>query len=415
MIDPIDPSLTDWSSLDTPCFVFDEPELRANLQDFDGALKQAWSPLARVAFSTKTNPCGWVLDVVREEGCMAETVSADEFDVALKHGFAPQDVIFNGQVKPRDWLEYALANGTIINLDSARDTQWTLEWAKEHPGQAHVGVRANIDLNEYFPGETITGDRGGRFGYGYKNGELARVVQQLRDGGVDVCGLHTHVTTLSRTVEVYKTLATIASEIITELGLDLRWVDMGGGYFGGGKKNEGAYERYANAMSDILRKVVDPQKCALYVEPGGAIVSTPARYVGKVVDVKDTEIDRFVTCELSRLNIDHELKKTSYPMHVLRPDGTPKEQGKASADAPLLKRQVLCGFSGLENDRLCVLEDWPELHMGDVIYIDYAGAYSMCFTPEFFIEFPPAVYKRDAQGVCTVIRPTSRPHAPSAK
>ena len=50
MIEPIPFEATDWASLDTPCFVFDEPELRENYCDFDRAVKAAWSPLARVAY-----------------------------------------------------------------------------------------------------------------------------------------------------------------------------------------------------------------------------------------------------------------------------------------------------------------------------------------------------------------------------
>ena len=87
MIEPIPFEATDWASLDTPCFVFDEPELRENYCDFDRAVKAAWSPLARVAYSIKTNPLPWVLGVARTAGCMAEAVSGEELAVALECGF----------------------------------------------------------------------------------------------------------------------------------------------------------------------------------------------------------------------------------------------------------------------------------------------------------------------------------------
>ncbi len=411
MIEPIPVGLTDWTQLQTPCFVFDEPELRANFSDFDQALKRAWSPLAHVAYSVKTNPFGWILDVAREQGCLAEVVSADEFALALEHGFTPSQVVFNGPVKPRDWLEYALANGAYVNLDSVRDIAWTCAWSRKHPGQAHVGVRANIELERFIPGETITGERGGRFGFCYENGELARVIGQLREAGVDVCGLHMHVTTLSRSQRAYEVLAQHAVRIARENGLALRYVDMGGGYYGGGMRNDGAYERYAETMASVLRQAADPATCTLLTEPGGAVVCTPARFVGRVVDAKDTTVDRFVTCELSRVDIDHEMKKTSYPLHALTRGGTPKDPGSATG-ARTLPRQVLCGFTCMESDRLCVLRDWPELEVGDVLYIDFAGAYSMSFTPGFFIEHAPAVYRRGADGACTLLRGNGRPPAP---
>ena len=63
MVDPTPLSATSWGKLDTPCSVFDEPELRANFADFDRAIKDAWSTLARVAYSVKTNPLPWILEV----------------------------------------------------------------------------------------------------------------------------------------------------------------------------------------------------------------------------------------------------------------------------------------------------------------------------------------------------------------
>ncbi len=418
MVDPIPLGLTDWNALETPCYVFDEPELRANFSDFGHALEKAWSPLARVAYSVKTNPFPWILSVARDEGCMAEVVSADEFSLALDQGFDAREVIFNGPVKPRAWLEYALGAGATVNLDSVCDLEWTLAWAKDHPGQASVGVRANIELERFCPGETITGTRGGRFGFCYENGELGRAITRLRLGGVDVCGLHMHVTTLSRSQRAYQVLAEHAVRIARENDLDLRWVDMGGGYYGGGMRNDGAYEAYAKTMADVLRQAADPARCALFVEPGGAVVCTPGRYVGKVLDAKPTTANRFVTCELSRINIDHEMKKTRYPLHVLDPQGQAKDKARlaegeqALAGSPVEGRQCLCGFTCMESDRLCELEGWPRLEVGDTVIIDFAGAYSMSFTPGFFIEHAPAVYARDDKGACTLLRPLATPQPP---
>ena len=433
MIDPIPQDATAWGALDTPCFVFDEPELRANFDDFTAALRAAWSPLGRVAYSVKTNPLPWILQVAREQGCLAEVVSGDEFALALSCGFDPRDVIFNGPIKPRAWLEYALAHGTIVNLDSVRDVAWTIAWAAEHPGQAHVGVRVGVDVEKFCPGETITGENGGRFGFCYENGEAARVIGELQAAGVDVCGLHMHVTTLSRSQHVYEVLAQHAVDVVRTCGLTPRFIDMGGGYYGGGKRNAGAYDAYASAMAKVLRTAVDPASCALYVEPGGAVVCTPGRYVGRVVDAKDTSHDRFVTCELSRLNIDHEMKKTSHPIHLLDEHGErelvgvgapvdvrgaggearPGAGNPGRAERRVLARQVLCGFTCMESDRLCVLEDKPELAVGDVLLIDFAGAYSMSFTPGFFIENAPAVYARDARGACMLVRPLASGQVPT--
>ena len=68
----------DVASLQTPCFVFDEAELRRNFSDFRRALADHWSPHANVAYSVKTNPFPWILEVARDEGSYAEVVSNEE-------------------------------------------------------------------------------------------------------------------------------------------------------------------------------------------------------------------------------------------------------------------------------------------------------------------------------------------------
>lgn len=119
-------------------------------------------------------------------------------------------------------------------------------------------------------------------------------------------------------------------------------------------KNAGRYEEYANIIAKTLSPVCDASKVTLFVEPGGAVVCTPGYYLGRVVDAKDVRGRRFVVTELSRLNIDHEMKKTAYA-HVLYTSKT------NSIDS-----QILCGFTCMESDRLCELTDEAELLEGDL-------------------------------------------------
>lgn len=378
--------------LETPCFVFDEVELTDNFRAFSEALRTHWSPDSEVAYSIKTNPLPWVLDKARECGCMAEAVSDEEYKLALSRGFEPQRIIFNGPIKGRTRFAEALEQGSLVNLDSARELRWLAEIAPASGKPLNIGLRVNIDLEAHCPGQTLTGGAGGRFGYCYENGELRRAIDTACALGpqVRIAGLHMHVTTRSRTVEVYRTLAHYAALIASEYGLNLDFVDIGGGFFGGGEANHGAYDAYACAIAEELKGTFDPQRTRLLVEPGGAVVCTPGRYVGRVLDVKDTTHDRFVTTDLSRINIDHEMKKTAYAHRVLR----------ACPEAPErhLPRQVMCGYTCMESDRLCILENELELAEGDIVTIKNAGAYSMSFTPGFFIRYAPKVYARKSDG-----------------
>ena len=397
----------DWNELEklqTPCFIFDEEALKENFNDFNKALHNTWSNNSCVAYSVKTNPFPWVLSCAKQCGCMAEVVSNEEYSLALDQGFSPKEIIFNGPIKGKEWFIWALKHGSIVNIDSEREVRWLEELASElcrkDIGQDQlrnmlVGVRANIDLDSFVPGETITGKNKGRFGFSYVGGQLGLVIDRLQNAGVVIAGLHMHVTTLSRSQKVYKVLASHAAKIISEFSLEdnLRFVDMGGGFYGGGEANKGAYDEYAETIKNELISVCNPEKVALYVEPGGAVVCTPGYYLGRIIDTKDVLGKRFVVSELSRINVDHEMKKTSYA-HVLR---TKKKD--------TYPEQVLCGYTCMESDRMCVLENEPELSEGDMVLIRNAGAYSMSFTPNFFIQYPPAVYAITKQGFAPVRKP----------
>lgn len=380
-------SLECLNDIQTPCFVYDIDEYRKNLLDFQSALRRVWGPCSNVAYSVKTNPLSCLLDEVRSCACLAEVVSDDEYCFALDRGFAPDEIIFNGPIKGRACFEFALERGSIVNIDSQREITWLEELAGMYPSRVlRVGVRVNIALEAYCPGETTGGGRKGRFGFSYEDGALGRVLKRLsRFDNIQIAGLHMHVTTLTRSQRVYRTLASYAARAVSEYGLEgcLDYIDIGGGFYGGGPRNLGAYDAYTDTIAGELSASCDASRTALYVEPGGAVVCTPGYYYGRVADVKDIRGERFVVSELSRLNIDHEMKKTSHPLRV---------QPASGVRAPLMDRQVLCGFTCMESDRLCVLEDFEELNPGDLLEIRFAGAYSQSFTPGFFICNPPAVY-----------------------
>lgn len=387
-------------NLETPCFIFDETELRKNFSDFSKALHCHWSPESLVAYSVKTNSLPWVLECARDEGCFAEVVSDDEFALALSCGYRPDQIVFNGPVKGNAWFNFALEQGSLVNIDSEREIRWAKEYACSSGRAPRLGVRVNIDLERACPGETLTGERGGRFGFSYEAGEVARVVGELRDAGCDVVGLHMHVTTLSRSREVYRVLARHAARIVDELALELDYLDIGGGFYGGGQHNSGAYDGYVAAIAESVKESINTNTTRLIVEPGGAVICTPGSYVGRVIDVKDTPVDRFVTSDISRINIDHEMKKDAYSLTL------------ETAACTCLPRQVLCGYTCMESDRLCLLENEPELAEGDFIIINNAGAYSTTFTPELFIWHPPAVYVKKSDGSYSVIRPLVTPRVP---
>ncbi|UZD62018.1 hypothetical protein [Brevibacterium sp. JSBI002] len=374
----------------TPAFVIDEEALEILVTRFQKALDRNW-PNSVMSYSVKTNSLPWLLSYMKQRGIWAEVVSDSEYGLARVLGFPPERIVYNGPVKSRALLRSALREGSLTNLDSSREVRWAAELARERPDlNVRVGLRVNWDLEGLCPGESTVGDAASRFGFDFDNGDLSANIAQLTGAGAKVVGLHMHRNSRTSSPQVFQASAGVASEIISTLGLELDWLDIGGGFFGSLKDTE-LFDQYFSGIRSTLSDVVDPRRTRLVIEPGGSVIAAPVELHAQVLDVKDIGRQRFVITDTSRVDLDPLFRKT-----------TPFDISAESADQTH-PEQVLAGFTCMEDDRLMVLTDYPTLSEGDRIVFRKVGAYTMSYGSAF-IEYPPAVYLRHEDGLLTLIR-----------
>lgn len=380
--------------LETPCFVIDENILDLNYGTLFSALDSHWGN-SIVGYSIKTNPLPWLLSYAQAKGCFAEAVSDYEYMMALEVGYDPSRIIFNGPIKSKQWFIYALENNSIVNIDSGAELQWLEEYAATKGGieDSRVGLRVNIDLESMCPGESRTGIDGSRFGFCYQNGSFQKALDRLRSiAGLKISGLHLHVNSKTRTPEVYIAISQLACDIAKEMHLDLEYVDIGGGFFGG-YPNLQAYDQYVKAISAALKDFFNPAKTALVVEPGGAMLATAVCFVSKVVDSKLVKDFSVIVTQASRVWLDSTMSKSSFFSHV------EYNEEHSSQRRPIIERQLICGYTCMDSDRLFELSNSPQLLPGDFVIFDNVGAYTYSFSPISFIEPPPAFYCRTSEGL----------------
>ncbi|MCU4295657.1 hypothetical protein D3I60_00920 [Brevibacterium permense] len=376
----------------TPAFVIDEATLGTLVSRFHTALSRHW-PNSVMSYSVKTNSLPWLLSYMKQRGIRAEVVSDTEYGLARALGFAPERIVYNGPVKSRALLRSALADGTLTNLDSGREVRWAAELAREKPDlDVRVGLRVNWDLERLCPGESTVGDQSSRFGFDFGNGSLGEAIAELTTAGAKVAGLHMHRNSRTSSPKVFQASAAVASEIISTLGLELDWLDIGGGFFG--SLNDAArFDEYISGIRSTLTDVVDPRRTQLVIEPGGSVIAAPVELHAQVLDVKDIGRQRFVITDTSRVDLDPLFRKT-----------TPFDIRAEAAAQQTHPEQVIAGFTCMEDDRLLVLNDHPTLCEGDRIVFRKVGAYTMAYRSSF-IEYPPAVYLRHDDGLLSLIRP----------
>lgn len=374
--------------MQTPYYVLHKELLDEGIEKLKAGISKFW-PNSLIGYSFKTNSLPWIIQYMKEQGCYAEVVSEDEYELAEYMGY--EKIVYNGPVKGKESFRRACEAGHIINLDAKREIVWLKEIAsKDHI--IKVGVRVNFDLEAMCPGEASGGTEGGRFGFSYENGTFAHVLEELSlIPGVEVVGIHLHCSSKTRSVGIYQAIAEMACRLKKEYELQLEYVDIGGGYFGG-LSNKPQYADYLKAVSEILKQEFDPQHTTLVVEPGTSLICPPIEYVTSVTDVKNTNRNHFVITDGSRIHVDPLMGKKSYFYHIEYEDSEEKRIPQ--------KKQVISGFTCMENDRLFELTDGPELQTGDRIVYEKVGAYTLCLAPLFIGYYPPVYLEERGKVSC---------------
>lgn len=363
----------------TPYFVVHENELRNNVDAFKNALMKYW-PNSRVAYSVKTNALPWLLKWLRSHDINAEAVSEEEYLLARKCGFSGEEIIFNGPIKGKERFKEAITEGATVNVDSDREISWLSE---VHPEPNKLGVRINADPDIFDLDDIGFHEDGFRFGFA-DNGTLQRVFETLDQIYPDrTFGLHLHVNSITRSVAVYRELSAFAASIIKKYNLTPSFIDIGGGFFGG-VPGKATPEDYIRTIFEELKDTVNIRNTQLIVEPGSAIAGSAFDLYTTVLDVKDTLKARIVTTDGSRVHIDPLWQKTGY-MHTT-----------TAVKAPV-SRQVICGYTCMDHDRLMVLENEPELSEGDTIIYHRVGNYTVTFGGPFIRMFPEVYAERSGE------------------
>lgn len=190
----------------------------------------------------------------------------------------------------------------------------------------------------------------------------------------------------SRSLDVYCSISRKVCEIAKNLDLSLKYIDIGGGFFGGlpGKPN---YSNYLAVISSELSSAFDKKSTCLIIEPGMSILAKSISYVTSVVDIKNTIYNKFVVTDGGRTQIDPIFRKNSYIYEI----SASNYEKRIIHD-----KQVVVGFTCIEGDRLFTIYNKPELKEGDKIIYRNLGAYTYSSASNF-IKFLPEIYVYDGK------------------
>jgi diaminopimelate decarboxylase len=267
----------------TPVYIYSARAIRDSYRDIDTAF--ADYPHA-IHYALKANSTLAIARLLQALGSRADANSGGEVEVALRAGFAADEIVFTGVGKTRDELEFAIAAGVgTINAESAGELDRIAGIARAQQRIARVAVRVNPDIDAKSHPNISTGLKTNKFGVPLQE---ARAIYRERRGVGGLCfvGVHIHIGSQITTEEPLRRAAHALVSLALELrddGFALDHIDLGGGL---GIPYEGrpmiTPSEYAAAVIPELRRA----GTAVVLEPGRAVVGQSGALVARVVDTK---------------------------------------------------------------------------------------------------------------------------------
>ena len=349
----------------TPFHIYDEKAIRANLRRLKAAF--SWAPFFMEHFAVKAAPNPYLINIVKEEGGGTDCSSLAELRLSEMAGVTGENIMLTSNDTPADEFQKAIELGAIVNLDDISHIEY-LEKNAGFPGCLSF---------RYNPGNLIEGNdiigKPTEAKYGVTHDQLFEAYNLARSKGVKRFGLHTMVISNELNPDGIIFTATLmfklAVEIKNRLGIELEFINLGGGvgipyrpeetavdleYVGAGIKK--AYEEIlsTNGLSNI----------ALKMELGRSITGPYGWLVSTVLHEKKTYKD-YIGLDSCMANLMRPALYGAYH-HIIIP-------GKENA--PCEQTYDVTGSLCENNDKFAIDRKLPKIEIGDRVIICDAGAH----------------------------------------
>ncbi|MCG5495992.1 alanine racemase [Ectothiorhodospira variabilis] len=378
-------------------FILEEHVFRKNLRDLRAAFECEYAtPI--IGYSLKTNYTPRICKLALEEGAKAEVVSEMEYDLALRAGFPPEKIIFNGPLKPKQALYRALSQGATVHIDSPHEIDLIEKYLSEknaHP--VECSVRCN------FP---ISGQKNTRFGISTESSDIDDAFARLsRLHGCTPVGVHCHFSTSDRSLNSYaervQKVIDIAQRVFSH-DHPCRYIDIGGGFFGRMPQalldqfphKIPSYAEYAAVVGERMRAAFPCRDVTLVIEPGTMVVADTMKFICAVDNIKKVGAKHYVTVYGSVHNIKPSGRSRILPSMTVVHMGEEEPVDLHDAD--------ICGYTCIEDDILAT-DFSGAIAPGDLLIFDNVGAYSTMYKPPF-IRAQPAILGWDGTQISLVKR-----------
>ena len=351
----------------TPTFVYDAAKIIQRVKDLRA--------FDYVRYAQKACSSLAIVDLIRRQGALVDTVSAGEIRRAMAAGYSPvgdpPPIVYTADIFDAASLELVLEKNVHVNCGSPDMID---QYGSRAPGR-EITLRINPGFGHGHSRKTNTG--GDHSKHGIWHQQLAECLLSAEDYGLAVTGLHMHIgsgTDLEHLSQVCAAMEKAACEV----GRNLRSISAGGGLpipyrEGQSYIDLDAYFQLWDATRNRLQQKFG-HAIRLEIEPGRYLVAESGYLIAQIRAVKRQAQNLFYLLDAGFNNLARPILYGAYhPMSVVAADGrSRREEVEAIVGGPLCESGDI--FTQ-EEGGFVASRRLPAAVVGDFLVIECAGAY----------------------------------------
>jgi diaminopimelate decarboxylase len=358
----------------TPLWVYDEATIRARIAQL--------AAFDAIRYAQKANSNTHVLRLMRSAGVVVDAVSLGEIERALAAGYAIQDdpdaIVFTADVLDRATLDKVVAERIPVNAGSIDMLRQLGARSRGH----RVWLRVNPGFGHGHSNKTNTG--GAHSKHGIWHTELAEAMAEVRNGGLELVGLHMHIGSgvdYRHLEEVCRAMV----DLVAKLDAPIRAISAGGGLSTPYRATDGVvdtahyFSLWDAARNEIAARLGQPVR--LELEPGRYLVAEAGVLVGEVRATKDMGPNHFMLVDTGFNELMRPAMYGSYhEISVLPADDDPRPSRPTVVAGPLCESgDVFTQDAG----GVVHFRDLPQARVGDLVVLHDAGAYGAAMSSNY--------------------------------
>ena len=214
----------------TPLYVIDELSLRTACKTYINSLKKHYPGDSLPLYASKANSSLAICAIISSEGLGLDAVSEGELLTAVKAGVKGEKMVFHGNNKSIDELNFAYKNNVTIVIDNHHDIELLKNIASDKkPAKLMLRFTPGIECHTH---EYIrTGHLDSKFGF--DPDDVKSVLEELKKyKWANLTGLHAHIGSQIFEVQPHIDLAGVMADTLKlakKIGHSIVDLNLGGG------------------------------------------------------------------------------------------------------------------------------------------------------------------------------------------